>query len=45
MKSVTEQGTSMGNGGLVLLGSSGDHGGHPFKVMYQRDQEAVVLIL
>ena len=45
MKSVTEQGTSMGNGGLVLLGSSGDHGGHPFKVMCQRNQETVVLIL
>ena len=45
MEWVTEQGTTTGNGGLILLGSSGDYGGHPFKVMYQRDQEAVVLIL
>ena len=45
MEGVTKQGTTTGNGGLILLGSSGDHGGHPFKVMYQRGQEAAVLIL
>ena len=34
MEWVTEQGSTVGSGGLILLGSSGDHGGHPFKVMF-----------